>query len=50
MFYWIENTDGMRLLVDEDGVPFPENHANTYYCDYLEWVAEGNEATEWTGN
>jgi hypothetical protein len=48
MFYWIQYTDDIKLLTGEDGVPFPENHANPHYQAYLAWVAEGNTAEEWT--
>ena len=29
-------------------ISFSENPDNSDYQEYLEWVAEGNEAEEWT--
>jgi hypothetical protein len=48
MFYFIQDTEDMKLLVLENGVPFPPNDANSDYQAYLAWVAEGNTAEEWS--
>jgi hypothetical protein len=33
----------------QDNAYIPMDESNTDYQAYLAWVAEGNEATEWTG-
>lgn len=48
MQYWI---DGDRIRFDDgvnNGTFTPE--ATSHYQSYLDWVAEGNTAEEWTGN
>ena len=43
------NSKGMIVVQNENSNTFiPMDEANTDYQKYLEWVAEGNEAEEWT--
>lgn len=35
-------TDGGSILRLDDGAFIPQDPANTDYCDYLAWLAEGN--------
>lgn len=43
------NSEGMIVVQNENSTTFiPMNENNTDYKKYLEWVAEGNEAEEWT--
>jgi hypothetical protein len=44
--YKINSINNMILCSNGDWIPPDE--ANTDYKQYLEWVAEGNEAEEWT--
>ena len=39
--------DDVTIRRDYDGACIPMDEANTDYKQYLEWVAEGNEAEEW---
>jgi hypothetical protein len=59
MFYYFDSTNPMTDEVqrhimqrlDDGGVmSFPLTDDNPNTAAYLAWVAEGNEATEWTGN
>lgn len=47
MFYFIQYTEDIRLLVREDGVAFPPIDCNPHYQAYLAWVAEGNTVEQW---
>jgi hypothetical protein len=41
---------GKKVIIKDEGsilISFFENPKNTDYKQYLEWVAEGNEAEEW---
>jgi hypothetical protein len=49
MYQIFNTTNGNVFIVTNDGKTFiPANEANTDYQKYLKWVAEGNEAEEWT--
>ena len=52
MVFYFRNDHGGRCLCfsDPDGTEWgvPEDTANRHYRQYLEWVAEGNVAEEWT--
>ena len=58
MFYYLDFTDMnqqtqrhiMQRLEDGGMRSFPLTDDNPNTAAYLAWVAEGNEATEWTGN
>ena len=41
--------DGYQAIIRvADIATIPMDEANNDYQEYLEWVAEGNEAEEWT--
>jgi hypothetical protein len=42
----VNNREILQRISDSASIPFDE--ANNDYKEYLEWVAEGNEAEEWT--
>jgi hypothetical protein len=58
MFYYFDLTDMngnvqrhiMQQLDDGGMRSFPLTDDNPNTAAYLAWVAEGNEATEWTGD
>lgn len=59
MFFYLDLTNPLAQTtqchimqrLDDGGVrSFPLTDDNPNTAAYLAWVAEGNEATEWTGN
>lgn len=52
MVFYFRNDHGGRCLCfsDSDGTEWgvPEDTSNRHYQEYLEWLAEGNVAEEWT--
>lgn len=47
--YKIYDDGCSKFIITNDGrTSIPMNEANKDYQEYLEWVAEGNEAEEWT--
>ena len=51
--YFIQNTNffgitNTIIIRAEDNANIPTDPANSDYAEYLEWVAEGNTATEWS--
>jgi hypothetical protein len=48
MYYFCLSPYGdEKSFRDEDGRMFVADPANRDYQEYLKWIAEGNEATEW---
>lgn len=44
----IPNSDDTMVIVEEGIISmFPLSEDNRHYCMYLDWVAEGNEASVW---
>jgi hypothetical protein len=47
--YYLKNNNNIIIQVKENIISgVPTNPANTDYQAYLAWVAEGNEAEEWS--
>jgi hypothetical protein len=47
LIYYPQTTNVLNIVRLSDNARIPVNEANTDYKQYLEWVAEGNEAEEW---
>jgi hypothetical protein len=50
MKYYKKTYDDSSIVKVEDNLTsfIPKDPANTDYQEYLAWVAEGNEAEEWS--
>ena len=46
-YYQLTRHDAI-YIIRADGAFIPESNENSDYQVYLAWVAEGNEATEWS--
>jgi hypothetical protein len=49
MMFWLEE-DYIRFDIDDRHGLMHKDYVGVEMTAYLEWVAEGNTAEEWTGN